>query len=69
MAAASVKFPQLAITSSPLAAAIAFYLTQIAQIPGYEHVSLLNIISVTIPATFCGNIGSFLFTAYVVVKN
>ncbi|MDG6894977.1 anaerobic C4-dicarboxylate transporter [Volucribacter amazonae] len=55
MAAASVA-SQLAITSSPLAAAVAYYLTQIAQIPGYEHISLLNIISVTIPATFIGTL-------------
>ncbi|MFD0966535.1 anaerobic C4-dicarboxylate transporter [Seminibacterium arietis] len=61
MAAASVA-SQLAITSSPLAAAIAFYLTQIAQIPGYEHVSLLNIISVTIPATFCGTLALSLYS-------
>ncbi|PJG84263.1 anaerobic C4-dicarboxylate transporter [Conservatibacter flavescens] len=55
MAAASVA-SQLAITSSPLAAATAFYLTQITQMPGYENVSLLNIISVTIPATFLGTL-------------
>lgn len=57
MAAASVA-SQLAITSSPLYC-YCVYLTQIAQIPGYEHVSLLNIISVTIPATFCGTLALF----------
>lgn len=61
MAAASVA-SQLAITSSPLAAAIAFYLTQISKIPGYEHISLLNIISVTIPATFLGTLALSLYS-------
>lgn len=37
-------------------------MTQIAQIPGYEHVSLLNIISVTIPATFCGTLALSLYS-------
>lgn len=55
MAAASVT-SQLAITSSPLAASIAYYLTQITKVPGYENISLFSIISVTVPATFMGTL-------------
>ncbi|QIW16778.1 anaerobic C4-dicarboxylate transporter [Pasteurellaceae bacterium RH1A] len=61
MAAASVA-SQLAITSSPLSAAVAFYLTQISGIPGFEQVSLLNIISVTVPATFLGTLALALYS-------
>lgn len=63
MAAASVA-SQLAITSSPLSAAVAQYLLRIAEIPGYEHISLLNIISVTVPATFLGTIALSLYSMY-----
>lgn len=63
MAAASVA-SQLAITSSPLSAAVAEYLLQIAKIPGYEHISLLNIISVTVPATFLGMLALSLYSMY-----
>lgn len=61
MAASSVA-SQLAITSSPLSAAVVFYLAQISQIPGYESVTLLNIISVTVPATFLGTIALSLYS-------
>ncbi|TCP96034.1 anaerobic C4-dicarboxylate transporter DcuB [Cricetibacter osteomyelitidis] len=61
MAVSSVA-SQLAITSSPLSAAIAYYLTQITKIPGYDHISLLNIISVTIPATFLGTLAMALYS-------
>ncbi|MDU8924636.1 anaerobic C4-dicarboxylate transporter [Pasteurellaceae bacterium LIM206] len=61
MAVSSVS-SQLAITSSPLSAAIAYYLTQITQIPGYEHITLLNIISVTVPATFIGTLAMALYS-------
>ncbi|UAX41549.1 anaerobic C4-dicarboxylate transporter [Pasteurella canis] len=55
MAAASVA-SQLAITSSPLSAAVVFYLGKIVELPGFEHVSLLDIISVTVPATLVGTL-------------
>ncbi len=61
MAAASVA-SQLAITSSPLSAAVVFYLAQITQLPGFEHVSLLNIIGVTVPATLAGTIALSLYS-------
>lgn len=61
MAAASVA-SQLAITSSPLSAAVVFYLAQITQLPGYEQVTLLSIIGVTVPATFAGTIALSLYS-------
>ncbi|MDH2926490.1 anaerobic C4-dicarboxylate transporter [Lonepinella koalarum] len=61
MAASSVA-SQLAITSSPLSAAVVFYLTQITGLPGFEHITLLNIISVTVPATFAGTIALSLYS-------
>ncbi len=61
MAAASVA-SQLAITSSPLSAAVVFYLARITELPGFEHVTLLNIISVTVPATFAGTIALSLYS-------
>ncbi|AAU38484.1 anaerobic C4-dicarboxylate transporter [Basfia succiniciproducens] len=61
MAVSSVA-SQLAITSSPLSAAIAYYLTQITKMPGYEHITLLNIISVTVPATFVGTMAMALYS-------
>ena len=60
-AAASVA-SQLAITSSPLSAAVVFYLAQITQLPGYEQVTLLSIIGVTVPATFAGTIALSLYS-------
>ncbi|QBQ64194.1 anaerobic C4-dicarboxylate transporter [Actinobacillus indolicus] len=61
MAASSVA-SQLAITSSPLSAAVVFYLAQITQLPGFEHVTLLSIIGVTVPATFAGTIALSLYS-------
>lgn len=61
MAAASVA-SQLAITSSPLSAAVVFYLAQITQLPGYEQVTLLSIIGVTVPATLAGTIALSLYS-------
>lgn len=61
MAAASVA-SQLSITSSPLSAAVVYYLAQITKMPGYEHITLLNIISVTVPATFLGTLALALYS-------
>ncbi|VEI57020.1 anaerobic C4-dicarboxylate transporter DcuB-1 [Pasteurella multocida] len=61
MAASSVA-SQLAITSSPLSAAVVFYLGKIVELPGFEHISLLNIIGVTVPATFAGTIALALYS-------
>ncbi|GJH43720.1 anaerobic C4-dicarboxylate transporter [Pasteurella canis] len=61
MAAASVA-SQLAITSSPLSAAVVFYLGKIVELPGFEHVSLLDIISVTVPATLVGTLALSLYS-------
>lgn len=61
MAAASVA-SQLAITASPLSAAVVFYLGKIAELPGFEHVSLLSIIGVTVPATLLGTIAMSLYS-------
>ncbi len=63
MAASSVA-SQLAITSSPLSAAVVYYLAQITQIAGYESITLLNIISVTVPATFIGTIALSIYSMY-----
>ncbi|NBI12338.1 anaerobic C4-dicarboxylate transporter [[Haemophilus] felis] len=61
MAAASVA-SQLAITSSPISAAVVYYLGQIVALPGFEHVTLLSIISVTVPATLAGTIALSLYS-------
>ena len=61
MAAASVA-SQLAITSSPLSAAVVFYLGKIIELPGFEHISLLDIVSVTVPATLAGTIALSLYS-------
>ncbi|MCW9732543.1 anaerobic C4-dicarboxylate transporter [Avibacterium sp. 20-15] len=61
MAAASVA-SQLAITSSPLSAAVVYYLGKITELPGFEHISLLDIICVTVPATFAGTIALALYS-------
>ncbi|MGC7588902.1 anaerobic C4-dicarboxylate transporter [Bisgaard Taxon 46] len=63
MAASSVA-SQLAITSSPLSAAVVFYLGKIVELPGFEHISLLNIIGVTVPATFAGTIALALYSMH-----
>ncbi|MDO5054642.1 MAG: anaerobic C4-dicarboxylate transporter [Pasteurella oralis] len=61
MAASSVA-SQLAITSSPLSAAVVFYLGKIVELPGFAHISLLDIISVTVPATFIGTLALSLYS-------
>lgn len=61
MTAASVA-SQLGITGSPLSAAVAYYLTEITKLPGFEGVTLLNVVSVTITATFCGVIAMSLYS-------
>ncbi|QQF77216.1 anaerobic C4-dicarboxylate transporter [Histophilus somni] len=61
MAAASVA-SQLAITSSPLSAAVVFYLGKITALPGFEHITLLDIICVTVPATLAGTIALSLYS-------
>lgn len=61
MAAASVA-SQLGITGSPLSAAVAYYLTEIVKLPGFEGVTLLNVVAVTISATFAGVIAMSLYS-------
>ena len=61
MAAASVA-SQLAITGSPISAVVALYLKDIAHIEAFAHVSLLDIVAVTIPATFAGTIALSLYS-------
>lgn len=61
MAAASVA-SQLAITSSPISAAVVFYLAQITALPGFEHITLLHIIAVTVSATFAGTVALSLYS-------
>ncbi|MFU2079789.1 anaerobic C4-dicarboxylate transporter [Avibacterium endocarditidis] len=63
MAAASVA-SQLAITSSPLSAAVVFYLGRITELPGFDHISLLDIICVTVPATLAGTIALSLYSMH-----
>lgn len=63
MAAASVA-SQLGITGSPLSAAVAYYLTEIVKLPGFEKVTLLNVVGVTITATFCGVIAMSLYSLH-----
>ena len=61
MAAASVA-SQLAITGSPISAVVALYLKDIAHIEAFANVSLLDIVAVTIPATFAGTIALSLYS-------
>ncbi|MFC2753446.1 MAG: anaerobic C4-dicarboxylate transporter [Cardiobacterium sp.] len=61
MAAASVA-SQLAITGSPISAVVALYLKDIAHIEAFANVSLLQIVAVTIPATFAGTIALSLYS-------
>lgn len=51
MAAASVC-SQLAITASPISAAVVYYLSQLAGVK--TDLNLLQILMVTVPSTFCG---------------
>lgn len=43
-------------------AAVVFYLGKIVELPGFEHISLLDIICVTVPATFAGTIALALYS-------
>ncbi|MBF0785313.1 anaerobic C4-dicarboxylate transporter [Muribacter muris] len=61
MAAASVA-SQLAITSSPISAAVVFYLKEITALPGFEHITLLHIVAVTVSATFAGTVALSLYS-------
>jgi len=59
MAPASVA-SQLGITASPISAAVVYYLAQLSNIS--HNITLLSIISVTIPATLIGTIAMSLFS-------
>ena len=61
MAAASVA-SQLAITASPVSAVVSLYLVDITKIHFFEGVSLIQIVTVTITATFCGTIALSLYS-------
>ncbi|WIM83558.1 anaerobic C4-dicarboxylate transporter [Gallibacterium anatis] len=61
MAAASVS-SQIGITASPISAAVVYYLWQISELPGFSHITLLTIVSITIPATFCGVLALSLYS-------
>lgn len=61
MAASSVA-SQLGITGSPISAAVIYYLGEVINLPGFEHIKLLDIVAVTIPATFCGVIALSLYS-------
>ncbi|CAM3880183.1 Anaerobic C4-dicarboxylate transporter DcuB [Vibrio aerogenes CECT 7868] len=53
MAAASVA-SQIAITASPISAAVVYYLAQLANLQ--SNITLLSILMVTVPATLCGTL-------------
>jgi len=59
MAPASVA-SQLGITASPISAAVVYYLAQLSNIS--HNISLLSIISVTIPASLIGTIAMSIFS-------
>ena len=61
MAAASVS-SQIGITASPISAAVVYYLGQISELPGFSHITLLTIVSITNPATFCGVLALSLYS-------
>ncbi|MBE2898383.1 anaerobic C4-dicarboxylate transporter [Pasteurellaceae bacterium 20609_3] len=61
MAAASVS-SQLGITGSPISAAVVYYLGQVVKVPGFEHITLVTIVAVTIPATLLGTIALSLYS-------
>ncbi|MGN0914816.1 MAG: anaerobic C4-dicarboxylate transporter [Succinivibrio sp.] len=64
MAAASVS-SQLALTGSPISAVVACYLGKdVLQIPGLEDLNLLNILSVTFPATLIGVLALSLYSNF-----
>ncbi len=59
MAAASVA-SQLGITASPISAAVVYYLSQLGGV--MEGLTLMSILSVTVPATFLGTLGMVLYS-------
>ena len=59
MAAASVS-SQLAITASPISAAVVFYLTSLSDVT--SSINLMHILAVTIPATLLGTIALSLYS-------
>ncbi|WP_022850107.1 anaerobic C4-dicarboxylate transporter [Limisalsivibrio acetivorans] len=59
MAAASVA-SQLAITGSPISAAVVYYLSQLSGIS--SNITLLSILGVTVPATIIGTIAMSLYS-------
>ncbi|MDO4777764.1 MAG: anaerobic C4-dicarboxylate transporter [Cardiobacteriaceae bacterium] len=61
MAASSVA-SQLAITGSPISAAVVYYLDEITKLNFFHGVQLLDILMVTIPATFIGTIALSLYS-------
>lgn len=61
MAAASVA-SQLGITGSPISAAVVYYLSEMVKLPGFESLSLISIVMVTIPATFLGTVALSLYS-------
>ncbi|BFU60417.1 MULTISPECIES: anaerobic C4-dicarboxylate transporter [Rodentibacter] len=61
MAVASIA-SQLALTASPVSAVLVYYLGAIAKLPGFEHISLLQIMAVTVPATLLGTIMMSLYS-------
>ena len=64
MACASVA-SQLALTGSPIAAVVAVYLGQdVLQVPGLEHLNLLNILSVTFPSVLAGTLAMALYSNF-----
>ena len=66
MAAASVA-SQLAMTASPISAVVTVYLGKellnLFHLQGGENLTLLNILSVTLPATFLGLLGMCLYSS------
>lgn len=60
MAAASVA-SQLGITASPISAAVVYYLSQLSGLGG-SNITLMSILSVTVPATLCGTIAMSLYS-------
>ncbi|QPB41833.1 anaerobic C4-dicarboxylate transporter [Rodentibacter haemolyticus] len=61
MAVASIA-SQLALTASPVSAVLVYYLGAIVKLPGFEHISLLQIMAVTVPATLLGTIMMSLYS-------
>jgi anaerobic C4-dicarboxylate transporter DcuB len=59
MAASSVA-SQLAITASPISAAVVYYLAQLSGLG--SGITLMSILGVTIPATLCGTIAMSLYS-------